>query len=68
YTQGPLLASDLKLNCSEIRPKRARTVFTSSQFAELEKEFIDNKYLCRIRKLHLAQSLNLSAKQVQIWF
>ncbi|KAG5861165.1 hypothetical protein JTB14_033061 [Gonioctena quinquepunctata] len=49
-------------------PKRARTAYTSSQLVELEKQFHYNKYLCRPRRIQLAQSLNLSERQIKIWF
>ncbi|KAG5858433.1 hypothetical protein JTB14_033346 [Gonioctena quinquepunctata] len=49
-------------------PKRARTAYTSSQLVELEKQFHCNKYLCRPRRIQLAQSLNLSERQIKIWF
>ncbi|KAG5862799.1 hypothetical protein JTB14_030513 [Gonioctena quinquepunctata] len=49
-------------------PKRARTAYTSSQLVELEKQFNFNKYLCRPRRIQLAQSLNLSERQIKIWF
>ncbi|KAG5863493.1 hypothetical protein JTB14_011244 [Gonioctena quinquepunctata] len=49
-------------------PKRARTAYTSSQLVELEKQFHINKYLCRTRRIQLAQSLNLSERQIKIWF
>ncbi|KAJ8961574.1 hypothetical protein NQ318_014826 [Aromia moschata] len=49
-------------------PKRARTAYTSTQLVELEKEFHYSKYLCRPRRIQLAQSLNLSERQIKIWF
>ena len=44
--------------------KRARTAYTSSQLVELEKEFLYNKYLSRPRRIELAQTLNLTERQV----
>ncbi|KAJ8961576.1 hypothetical protein NQ318_014828 [Aromia moschata] len=49
-------------------PKRARTAYTSTQLVALEKEFHYSKYLCRPRRIQLAQSLNLSERQIKIWF
>ncbi|RZC37733.1 zerknullt-related, partial [Asbolus verrucosus] len=48
--------------------KRARTAYTSAQLVELEREFHKNKYLCRPRRINLADSLDLSERQIKIWF
>ncbi|XP_068910259.1 homeobox protein Hox-D3a-like [Tenebrio molitor] len=48
--------------------KRARTAYTSAQLVELEREFHKNKYLCRPRRIQMAQNLNLSERQIKIWF
>lgn len=48
--------------------KRARTAYTSSQLVELEKEFSHTKYLCRPRRIQMAQLLGLTERQIKIWF
>ncbi|CAH8499422.1 unnamed protein product [Schistosoma turkestanicum] len=50
-------------NCS-----RNRTAFTDYQLICLEREFTHFQYLSRIDRIHLAKNLNLTEKQVKIWF
>lgn len=50
------------------RPKRPRTMFTSQQITELEKEFRRNPYLIGDKRIKLAEKLNLTDMQVSLTF
>ncbi|XP_069191564.1 homeobox protein Hox-A3-like [Procambarus clarkii] len=48
--------------------RRARTVYTSAQLVELEKEFHFKSYPSRVRRIKIAASLSLSERQITVWF
>jgi len=48
--------------------KRTRTAFSGRQLLELERAFGNGVYLTRLRRIQVATSLDLTEKQVKIWF
>lgn len=52
----------------ESSSKRCRVSFSAMQIAELEREFSRNIYIPRLHRIYLMQKLNLSEKQIKIWF
>ncbi|NXH12884.1 NOTO protein, partial [Bucco capensis] len=50
------------------KAKRVRTIFTSDQLAQLEKEFARQQYMVGTERYLLASSLHLTEEQVKVWF
>ncbi|XP_062298628.1 homeobox protein Hox-B3-like [Scomber scombrus] len=55
-------------SASPAASKRTRTAYTSAQLVELEKEFHFSRYLCKPRRVEMANLLNVHERQIKIWF